>query len=106
MKNLLLSSSFGLLIAISAGMLNLANAADFQKGLLAYFKGDYETAIGEWRPLAEEGVPEAQHHLGILYDNGQGVFRDDVEAVKWYRRAAEQGYASAQFNLGASYIRG
>ena len=26
--------------------------------------------------------------------------QDDAEAVKWYRKAAEQGLASAQFNLG------
>ena len=26
--------------------------------------------------------------------------RDEREAVEWYRKAAEQGYAQAQFNLG------
>ena len=35
-----------------------------------------------------------------VYSNGEGVPKDDREAVKWYRRAAEQGDASAQFNLG------
>ena len=63
MKNVLLSSSFGLLIAISAGMLNLANAADFQKGLLAYFKGDYETAIGNGAPWLKRAC---QKHSIIL----------------------------------------
>ncbi|MDZ4816011.1 MAG: tetratricopeptide repeat protein, partial [Verrucomicrobiota bacterium] len=29
-----------------------------------------------------------------------------VEAVKWYRKAAEQGNASAQFNLGLKYAKG
>ena len=32
--------------------------------------------------------------------NGQGTAKNEVEAVKWYRKAAEQGNAGAQFNLG------
>ena len=31
---------------------------------------------------------------------------DDVEAVRWYRLAAEQGDAAAQFNLGVKYAQG
>ena len=31
---------------------------------------------------------------------------DYAEALKWYRKAAEQGYASAQHNLGNSYSKG
>ena len=32
--------------------------------------------------------------------------KDDVEAVKWYRRAAEQNDAMAQSNLGGCYAKG
>ena len=35
-----------------------------------------------------------------------GVPEDDAEAVKWYRKAAEQGLAQAQNNLGSMYARG
>jgi len=31
------------------------------------------------------------------------VPQDATQAVAWYRKAAEQGYAAAQFNLGAHY---
>ena len=41
-----------------------------------------------------------------MYANGQGVVKDYVEAVKWYRKAADQGYAAAQFNLGVTYSDG
>jgi len=34
------------------------------------------------------------------------VPRDDGEAVRWYRQAAAQGYAPAQYNLGLMYERG
>ena len=48
----------------------------------------------------------AQHSLGWMYDNGLGVPEDDIEAVRWYRMAAEQGYAKSQFNLGIMYAAG
>ncbi len=37
---------------------------------------------------------------------GQGVPQDFAEAMKWYRLAADQGYANAQFNLGWMYEYG
>jgi TPR repeat protein len=48
----------------------------------------------------------AQNNLGIMYAKGNGVPRDSAAAAKWYRRAAEQGYAVAQNNLGLMYATG
>jgi TPR repeat protein len=44
--------------------------------------------------------------LGIAYDLGEGVPKDDVEAARWWRLAAEQGYADAQCSLGIAYDLG
>ena len=55
---------------------------------------------------AEKGDPEAQSNLGACYGHGAGVTKDYAEAVKWYRKAAEQNYASAQNNLGSCYLKG
>ena len=41
-----------------------------------------------------------------MYNKGLGVKQDDVEAVRWYRQAAELGDAQAQFMLGFSYLLG
>ena len=38
--------------------------------------------------------------------NGQGVEKDEKEAVVWYRKAAEQGHPPAQNNLGFCYESG
>ena len=38
--------------------------------------------------------------------SGQGVPQNYAEAVKWYRKAADQGDARAQFNLGIMYAKG
>ena len=41
-----------------------------------------------------------------MYDNGIGVAENDATAVEWYRKAAEQGVAPAQHNLGVMYNTG
>ncbi len=80
--------------------------ADFKAGVEAYQRGDYATALTEFRPLAQQGHAEAQNNLGFMYSNGRGVPQDYEEAVRWYRLAAAQGFADAQFNLGLMYSKG
>ena len=41
-----------------------------------------------------------------MYANGWGVPQDYARAVAWYKKAAEQGDASAQFGLGFMYFNG
>jgi TPR repeat protein len=41
-----------------------------------------------------------------MYDNGQGVPQDYSEAVRWFRKAADQGLAKAQHNIGGMYAKG
>ena len=48
----------------------------------------------------------SQYHLGLMYAKGEGVPENDYEAVKWIRRAAEQGLSWAQFRLGEMYRDG
>jgi TPR repeat protein len=38
-----------------------------------------------------------------MYENGQGVSQDYNEAARWYREAADQGNATAQYNLARMY---
>ena len=56
---------------------------------------------------AELGVGAVEiYDLGRMYEFGRGVAKNDAEAVKWYRKAAEQGFARAQLNLGRMYFEG
>ncbi len=80
--------------------------ADFQDGEAAWERGDYQTALREWRPLAEQGVAEAQWSLGFMYENGYGVAQSHAKAAAWYRRSAEQGNAWGQSGLGSLYHYG
>jgi len=55
------------------------------------------------RQEAEQGHAEAQFNLGLMYIDGQGVPQDYTQAAQWYRKAAEQGDATAQGMLRARY---
>jgi TPR repeat protein len=85
---------------------NSSHTADYAKGFAAYSEGDYATALAEWQPLAEEGDPNGQFGLGLLYANGWGVDLNDEEALKWYGLAADQGHAEAAYNLGVMCANG
>ncbi len=58
-----------------------AGAAPYEEGVVAYASGDYATALRLWRPLAEQGEAYAQHNLGVMYRDGEGVPQDYAEAV-------------------------
>ena len=49
---------------------------------------------------------EVQFSIGNCYKKGQDVPRDYEEAVKWYTKAAKQGHAAAQCDLGFCYAVG
>ena len=101
-----LNTLFRLVLIVLLGSVGLSAYADFNKGQAAYDRGDYATALREWKPLAEQGHAEAQFSLGRMYANGQGVPQDDKAAAQWYTRAAEQGNADAQLNLAWMYQNG
>lgn len=64
----------------------------------------------EMREVAERsassGNPAGQWVKAQIFEYGVGQESDSGEALKWYRRSAEQGYAAAQFIIGSYYLRG
>jgi TonB family protein len=49
---------------------------------------------------------EEAFNRGAAYYLGKGVTKDDAAAVSWFRKAADQGNATAQYNLGIMYRDG
>lgn len=86
--------------AIAAAMTAGAAFADVRAGIEAWRAGNYEAAVREWRPLADAGDGDAQFNMGQAYKLGRGVPVDLVQAQGWYERAARQGHAQAESNLG------
>lgn len=66
---------------------------------------DTGRAYWQWK-LADHGDPKYQSMLGDSYDLGDGVAPDLSAATYWFRRAAEQGNASAQDSLAWHLMTG
>jgi hypothetical protein len=80
--------------------------ADMAAGIKAYKVGDYKTALTHFRTAAEKDNTIAQFFLGKMYDKGQGVPQNAVEAFDWYRKSAEGGDDDAQYFVGLFYEKG
>ncbi len=89
-----------LALPLLAASLGAPAAASVKDGVEAWQKGDYQSAVAQWRPLAVAGDPDAQFNLGQAYKLGRGVPSDLDQAEAWYRRAAKQGHLQAEDNLG------
>lgn len=84
----------------------LAHAGDAEAAFLAAEAGDYTTAMAQWNLLAEAGNPEAQFNLGLMYHSGLSGKVNEHEAVRWYKKAAQNGYPKAQEFLAIAYREG
>jgi TPR repeat protein len=69
-------------------------------------KALWDLPFDELKKMAVAGDADAQYALGCFYFNGWGVSLDYVEAVKWFRKATEQGHDKAQSCLGLCYYWG
>lgn len=87
-----------------------AGAGTYEAGMQAYdeavaskelFHPGYKQALAIWEPLSDSGHLGARYHVGILYYFGAGgVTIDQVKGFSLIRRAAEDGYPTAQAFLG------
>ena len=92
---------------LATALLIVAGCTDHLKeGTSAYKEKNFAVALKELQPLADKGNAEAQLFVGFMYDNGEGVPTDYLQAALWYGKAAEQGNAGAQYNLGMMYANG
>ena len=73
----------------------------YELGKKFYNQKNYVDAVKYYRIAAGQGIMDAQYSLGYCYEFGQGVEKDDKEAMKWYQRAANQGYKHAKEKLKA-----
>lgn len=95
---------FLLTIFLACMLATVPASAGFDEGMNAYTSGDFDTAAREFKILAAKGERESQYLLGLLYEEGQGLPKDDVEASYWYARSADQGYVDAYFALGQLFV--
>ncbi len=105
-KRMLLTAAFlaGALSSQLAGAgevdYDLWQAAKLHRG------GDTAAAMTIWRRWAERGEVDAAYNLAVVHQHGDGVAKDNDQALKWYRVAAERNDTSSQHQLGLMYLRG
>ena len=102
MRSLIRTALFVIFLTSSA----VAFSASLEKGLAAYSQGDYETALANCQPLAEEGNVDAMFCVGQMYANGFGVPMDDAMAMQWYGLAAGEGHPEALYRLALMHANG
>jgi hypothetical protein len=77
--------------------------------LSAVFVSQTQAAGNFWIDQAKSGNPRAQYNLARMYLWGMpdlGVPQSDTQAYKWFKKAADQGYAPAEYEVGISLIQG
>ena len=87
---------------------SLSDSKLVQMGVEANKKGNYSEEFQCYLKALEinENNKNAQNDLGNCYYNGRGVTQDYYEAVKWFRKAAEQGNANAMSWMGYIFENG
>ena len=101
--------AFGILMGAAVGMFFLVPAHGLAQDSLSVSCADVNvrSPLSDVLLCALREQAFAQHILGLWYDTGDyGLTEDDEEAVRWYRRAADKGYAGAQSALGFLYAHG
>src|SRR5882757_3595559 len=98
MRNVL--NAILVVLCSSIGLAASVMAEQLQDWEAAYRRNDFTTAYRLLLPLADGGDVNAQYSRGVMLRDGRGVPQNPAEAAVWFRKAAGQGAAKAQYNLG------
>ena len=80
---------------------NSSRRALYQLGRAYAAGGQMGEAIAAWRKAADKGSSSAMVELGVLYGTGSSVARDEAQARKLFKRAAQAGNPRGVTNLAA-----
>lgn len=85
--------------------------SEFQKEKLnnvitLFDQKNYTDALEILQPIAQQGNAHAQFLLGVFYEHGYAVDKDEKIAFQWYYKSASQRFPQAQHNLAVMYSDG
>ena len=81
-------------------------AESYQRGFQALEQQDYKRALYYLSFLAANGDARAQYNLGIMYRDGLGVKKDDVQSLAHFVEAAENGHMLGNYSVGLAFLAG
>lgn len=76
--------------------ITLKEQSELEEGKRLFEDGYYKRSMRFLLPLACENIPEAEYAIGYMYYYGYGVTQDMDVGYFWIKRAADEGYISAQ----------
>lgn len=94
---------------LTLAALNNHAESQYSLGMIYLTAGTYkchEMAAHWFLMASKQGNTDAYYELGLLYDQGQGVFKNFDNAVTCMKIAAEKGHAGAQYKLGCYHLLG
>ena len=83
-------------------LVTLAFSILFGSEVFAYDKHALERVL----PLAQAGEGYYQNAMGLKYQDGENVLKNDKTSVKWFRLSAGTGFPYGQTNLAFAYYYG
>ena len=78
----------------------------YLKGFQALEKRDYKTALYYLSLFAANGDAKANYNLGIMYRDGLGVKKDDVQSLIHFIEAAENRHMLGNYAVGLAFLTG
>ena len=78
----------------------------YKEGTKYHAKGEYNKAFKYFKKAATFDYPAALDSIGLYYEEGKSVLKDEKKAVYYYNKAAKYNYAPSLYNLGFCYFNG
>ena len=107
MNKKLMFSLLGLFIGL---LISLTANADLDKAIAYAEAGDVKKGQMELVNISQRamaGNPKSMCEFGTMYmKEGYWIVQSDEDALEWWLKSAEMGYAPCQFNMGAAYLSG
>ena len=91
----IIPSSFLFLVLFTLGNITFANDGS---GMKAFESGEYKKAYEIWLPKAKDGDPDSQAGIGVLFNFGFDVPKNNNEAMKYLEFAINNNYSLAEIN--------
>lgn len=82
------------------GVIDDGPDSQYHMGMACLEKSDDEEGFGWLLASAEGGNAAAQDAIGLMYELGRGVAKNEGEAARWYEKSAEQAFPDGEVNLG------
>ena len=78
----------------------------YTRGFQALEQRDYKTALYYLSLFAANGDAKANYNLGIMYRDGLGIKKDDVQSLAHFIEAAENGHMPGNYAVGLAFLTG